>query len=300
MAEVLRARTPDNNWRLFVVTASAVLTAAGFDAADTDAHFRRFMSFYRGEGWFSDGPDPAAVDWYNAWGIHYELLWLRHLSAAYRAPQVDEAVAAFNATLPYFISPNGFPIMGRSICYRLGVATPLVGAAVLEGAVPPGLARRALDATWRHFVPRGAIARGVITQGYYAPDLRLLDVYSGPSSALWGTRPLVFAFMAPAGSAFWREADAPLPVEVRSYKQRVEAIGWEVSGDRETGEVRVSRSGTARVGAPVVLQEHSIVRRLAALPTGRPKRPANRRVKYGLAEYSSIRPLGGLVEVRDP
>ena len=50
-------RLPDNNWHLFVTFVNAVdATLGGPDRrASSLANYSRFKSFYRGDGWFSDG-----------------------------------------------------------------------------------------------------------------------------------------------------------------------------------------------------------------------------------------------------
>ena len=59
--------------------------------------------------------------------------------------------------------------------------SPIIAASLtFPDKVDPGLGRRALDATWRHFVSRGALKAGALnnTMGYYRDDPRLVDRYS--------------------------------------------------------------------------------------------------------------------------
>ena len=48
----------DNNWHLFVAQVNVALQALGaqHDAAAIDQHLARTLEFYRGDGWFTDGP----------------------------------------------------------------------------------------------------------------------------------------------------------------------------------------------------------------------------------------------------
>ncbi|HEY7269230.1 MAG TPA: DUF2264 domain-containing protein, partial [Dehalococcoidia bacterium] len=271
---------PRNNWLLCPVVVNEVLHALGQQSRIEQAHshFEEFMRLYRGGGWFSDG-EGDRFDWYNAWAIHYDLFWLREMSAGYRTPQLDEIMRRFAETMPYLISPNGIPIMGRSVCYRLAAPAPLVAAAVAStpagAASTPGLSRRALDAVWSYFAGHSAFERGRITQGYFGTDLRILDNYSGPSSPLWGTRPLTLAFLAPPEAPFWTAPLQPLPVEVESFSRPIPAIGWELAGDVATGEIRILRGG-ATLNTPVVtggLNSYGLSCQIRALSGRSPRRP---------------------------
>jgi hypothetical protein len=297
LGRVIERRVWDNNWLLFPMLVEAVLASLdlGGNAAIAAARFDRFMTFHAGDGWFRDGP-AGRFDWYNAWAIHYELSWLAWISGRYCTPEIEDIRRRFLETLPYLISSAGIPIMGRSVHYRLAAPAPLVAAAVAEPAiVEPGLGRRALDAVWSHFVPRGAIAQGVMTQGYYGPDLRLLDNYSGPASPLWGTRALVPAFLAGPGAAFWTEPAVPLPIERGDFERRIDATGWLLTGDASTGDVRIYMPG-ASPDAPIVtgaLEAQKLWMRLAEVLTRRPYRAANTHAKYELPVYSSLTPFCG-------
>ncbi len=292
---------PDNNWSLAVTLVDEVLHSLGFQAEMDQAarRFARFMTFYRGEGWFSDGPNPQAIDWYNVWASHYELFWLRELSSGYRTPALDEIVGTFAATMPYLLSPQGIPIMGRSVCYRLAAPAPLVAACLAsppgDAVVTPGLARHALDAVWRYFVSHGGFKDGCITQGYCGTDLRILDNYSGPSSALWGTRPLVLAFLAGPDTRFWTAPEELLPVEVSSFVRAIPSVGWEIVGDHPSADVRILLRDSPR-DTPVVtdaLEPFRLFQKTRGLLQGQPRRPANRRAKYELPVYSSKTPFCG-------
>ena len=75
-----------NNWRLFPVVVQAFLRSTGMQQ---DVDYRSYRAFkgssYRQAGWFSDGPD-GPVDFYNAWGISYDLFWI-HLMDPTLDPQ---------------------------------------------------------------------------------------------------------------------------------------------------------------------------------------------------------------------
>lgn len=284
-------KTPDNNWNLYPVIVNVALQAIGlaFDEPTITSRFARFMNFYKGDGWFTDGGTDD-FDFYNAWAIHYELFWLRRMSPDFGGELVRRAMSEFTEKYLYLIGPNGVPIMGRSICYRMAAPSPLVAAA-LDGHFSPGLGRRALDAVWSFYLQNGAIANGVATQGYFAPDMRLLDNYSGPASCLWSLRSLIVAFIAPPEATFWTAPSESLPVEKADYSVVISAIEWTVTGSTSTRTITIRKKGLATQSAPV--QAYTWWRKLASSILWRPFRPDNVAAKYERAVYSSDSPICG-------
>jgi hypothetical protein len=287
--------TADNNWHLFVVLVNAVLIAlqAGGDRDEMAHRYTRFKSFYRGEGWFSDGPHDK-FDYYIAWGIHYPLHWLRLLDPTWDAGFLRRAQREFGISFRYFFGPAGFPILGRSVCYRLAAAAPLVQIQNTDpDCVTPGEARRALDLTWRYFARHGALRDGTLTQGYGAADPAMLDNYSGPASCLWSLRSLVAALSLPVDSPFWISRGDPLPVERGDFALTLKPPGWTVVGTRASGEIAVERRSGYQDTADV-LQPYPAWRRAVDRLLGRARRPANLLAKYELRRYSSLHPFCGL------
>lgn len=276
----------DNNWHLFPVFIDAVLRSldAPRDEARARLHYDRFKRFYRGGGWFSDGPGEV-FDFYNAWGIHYQLYWLSRVAPDWDAAFIARARREFLSSYRLLIGPAGVPILGRSVCYRLAASAPLIlGQGSRPGEVPPSTARRALDATWSYFIARGALRDGNVTQGYCAGDPRVLDDYSGPASCLWSTRSLVAAFSFPESSPFWTQPPGRLPVEEGDYALSVPEIGWTIVGERASGSVRILKAG-----APAWL---GTARRWLAAAAPR-SRLGLWRAQYGLGEYGSAAPYCG-------
>jgi hypothetical protein len=292
LGQVEGKKVPDNNWHGFPVLVSAVLVSLGREV-DRDIawqHYQRLKQFYRGSGWFSDGPEEV-FDYYNAWSIHYNLQWLHLVDPAWDSEFIVKVVDEFLATYRYLIGPRGFPVLGRSTCYRMAAPAPLILAqATANRIVPPGEAKRGLDAIWTYFVERGAIQSGTVVQGYCGPDPRVLDNYSGPASCHWALRSLVAAFVLPRDSRFWSDPPSPLPVEQASYQVRIPTIGWTVIGDISGGTIRIVKPGIA---PNPLLSEYSFLRRLASTVLWRPFRPDNHRAKYEGAEYRSDKPFCG-------
>lgn len=285
----------DNNWHLFFVMIDRVLAGLGYPGRirGVREHFERVKDFHLGDGWFRDGPT-GPVDYYSAWGFHYALAWIDRIDPDWDPQFIRESLAAFLKTYRYLLGPSGFPILGRSIPYRLAAPVPLVaGLEACPGVVSPGEARRALNVVWRHFLSRGAMHRGTITQGYYGPDPRVVDPYSGPASSLWSLRSLVMAFALPVDHPLWQAGEEPLPVEVADFDIRIAGPGWRVTGEHESGTIVVEVLAN-ELDAEPQLEPFARIDVLRSLAFGEPPRPKNLEAKYERRFYRSDFPFCAL------
>jgi len=291
LLQVNGKRLPDNNWHLYLTKVNAVLASLGnlHDPIEMEHHYQKAKTLYRGHGWFRDGErhDTPGFDYYNAWGFHYELQWLRRIAPELDGPFIDQALREFTTVYKHFFGPTGFPIMGRSTCYRMAAPTPLIFAQDNNpDVVTPGEARRALDVIWHYFISHGAVSRGNVTQGYLGTDLRLVEPYSGPASCLWSLRSLIAAFSLPDDHMFWRSSPEPLPVEKGDYRIPVGPTGWMIVGDHASGLVTIE---TSYPDNPP-LQPITFRDRLISLFSRVPRRPSNISAKYYRSQYSSKSP----------
>jgi hypothetical protein len=249
--------------------------------------FSQYKQLYRDHGWFYD--PPYGTDFYNTWGITYELSWIHAIDPGFESEFIVAAIEKSADLTQYLISPQGIPIMGRSVCYRTAVPVPLIAATLLEsGTFPPGRAVRGLDLVWRYFVAHDSLRDGALTQGYFKADLRLLDTYSGTGSCHWGLRSLVLAFMHPAGDSFWRAPQELLPVEVADYRLELTKLGWVIEGQSRSGEITIT---VAQNPADVnTIDDYTWAMRVKEIFLREPLRPHNHDIKYESRHYSSASP----------
>lgn len=289
-----RATTPPDNWMLFPVLVNLVLSKLSADSpgpillARAHAQFAAYRKLYLESGWFNDPPN--GVDYYNTWGITYDLFWLIQIDPTFETDFIAKAVKDSSFLTEHLISPRGIPIMGRSICYRTAVPVPVLAANLL-GRTGAGAGRglRALDAVWRHFIAHDGIRDGALTQGYQGTDLRFLDTYLGPGSCQWGLRSLVLAFMHDAGDPFWTDRQALLPVEVSDYQLEYPKLGWSVEGHVANGEIRIEVPGnTSAINEP---EAYTSVDQILEMFLRRPVRPSNHEIKYESRIYTSAQPF---------
>lgn len=289
-----RARTQHNNWMLFPVFVSVVLESLDSESMPPDlttqAHltFQDYRQYYLEAGWFFDRP--RGVDFYNTWGIAYELFWIHTVDPTFEPDFIPAALEQSAHLTQYLVSPHGIPIMGRSICYRTAVPVPLLAATFLpSGQLPAGRALRGLDVVWRYFVAHDGLRDGALTQGYFTADPRLLDQYSGTGSCQWGLRSLVLAFMHPAGDGFWAAPQQPLPVEEADFRLALAKLGWTVEGRRAGGDITIT---IAKNPADVnTIEKYSWKMQAEEMLLRVPRRPENQRAKYGSRHYSSASPF---------
>lgn len=301
--QVNRVETVDNNWHLFPLTVQFVLLAlTGEDCVDHD-RYQRIRDFYVGDGWFRDGAR-GNYDFYNAWGFHYSLYWLQQIAPDYFLDHNDgeeydfmrRALAQFSGGYRHFFTPEGLPLFGRSACYRLAAAAPLLSAVDMGlDPVAVGEAKRAFACSLRYFIGNGALQNGAPTQGIFGDDVRLVDNYSGPASSLWSLRALNIALFCGHRSGLWQAAESPLAVERGDFECDIQAIGARVIGIQQTREVTVIFRED-----PIQLVDSSdlspLTRRLVSQSrrkrwlerlTGRAQRPKNNLLRKGVTCYSS-------------
>lgn len=290
LLQVNGKKVEDNNWHLFVVCVNLVMDSFGYpaDLKNAKAHYDRFKLFYRGDGWFSDGP-ANRFDYYNAWGIHYQLFWIDQVRPSWDHEFIATALNDFSKSFQYFIGPEGYAVEGRSICYRFAISVPLILDQNLpQPSVPSGVARRALDVTWHFFTRHGGISGGNMTQGYCGADSRVLDPYSGPASCLWGLRSLISALYLDPSSSFWTQPEEPLPVEKSNYEMKVPATGWTIKGIEPATIIITNPSGASPVR--LVTPEKRILQFYDRW-AGTSHRSEMHALKYGSREYRSDRPI---------
>lgn len=283
---------PDNNFHLFPVMVNEVFSSLGYpgDQMLSLMHYARLKSFYQGNGWFSDGPD-GAIDYYNAWGIHYALFWINLINPKLDPDFIDSSLNDFVRKYKYFFSTDGIPITGRSICYRMAAPSPLIAAATKEmDCISPGMARRALDCVWKYFIKKGAVRHGKISQGYFHEDLTLLDDYSGPGSSLWSTRSLTLAFYNPPHSYFWTAPLENLPIEQDNYEVFIPEIQWEIRGFKHTREVQIIKI-TKTGNFPRDRENPALLYRFFIFVLGLPYRSQDEYNRNELYRYSSLHPF---------
>ena len=284
LAQVDGKGTYTDNWILFTAMAQAVRHHLGFPSPveDLDNRLMQIGEFYRGDGWYVDGPSDE-FELYNAWmfGWHYLLwTWIDGDRRPDHRRQVLERGQSFIEGFLHFFGANGsYPAWGRSIVYRFAALAPFAVGHFLKIAPDnPGLLRRLSSGCIRYFYDRGLFEPEghFVRQGYHGDFPPAGEAYISPGSPYWCCHGL-FALTFDRDDPFWVATESPLPVELDDFELVLPAPGFLVSGRKDTGQVLLlnSRSG----------QEHDFPRH-------------NYTSKYGKLTYSTDFPFN-VLPVRD-
>ena len=277
LAQVDGKGTYTDNWILFTAMTQAVRHQLGFSAPvdDLDNRLMQISEFYRGDGWYVDGPTNE-FELYNAWmfGWHYLLwTWIDGDRRPDHRQQVLERGRSFIDGFLHFFGANGsYPAWGRSIVYRFAAIAPFaVGHFVKIAPDDPGLLRRVSSGCIRYFYEHGLFdpEDHFVRQGYHGDFPAAGEAYISPGSPYWCCHGL-FALTFDHDDPFWTATESPLPVEREDFELVLPTPGFVVSGRKDTGQVLLlnSRSG----------QEHDAPRH-------------NYTSKYGKLAYSTHFPF---------
>lgn len=223
--QIRRIDPPYTNWLLFSSTIESLLCKAGapFDIYRINSAARKMEEWYTGDGWYSDGPS-FAFDYYSSYVFHP--MYLETLDAMidtgthsrldYKKYYDRELKRAqkYAIVLERFISPEGtFPVIGRSIPYRMAALQPLALMAWYE-KLPAGLTngqvRNALTTVMHNMFDgkENFNEKGYLTIGFAGHQPNVADWYTNNGS-LYMTSLAFMPLGLPASHPFWTDAPQP-------------------------------------------------------------------------------------------
>ncbi|MEP7358613.1 MAG: DUF2264 domain-containing protein, partial [Anaerolineales bacterium] len=214
-----------DNWVLFPALAQAVRLRLGCTVplAELDSNLDQASAFYRGDGWYVDGPSDE-FELYNAWMFQWHFLHWAAIDGDRRPDLralVLERARSFLAGFPYFFGANGaYAAWGRSLVYRFAaVAGFATGHALGVAPADPGLLRRLSSGCLRYFYEHGLFDPNehFVRQGFHGDFPPAGEAYISPGSPYWCCHGL-FALSFDPADAFWTAPEAPLPVEQADFE----------------------------------------------------------------------------------
>ena len=216
---------PYTNWLLFSSTIESFLAKAGAECDEyrVNSAIRKTEEWYTGDGWYADGPS-FVFDYYSSYVFHPMYLETlaamkdsgRHTRIHYPGyyKRALQRARKFSIVLERMISPEGtFPVVGRSIPYRMGALQPLALMAWQE-KLPAGLGygqvRNALTMVMHRMFDgkENFNEKGFLTIGFAGRQPNVADWYTNNGS-LYMTSLSLLPLGLPASHPFW--TDAPLP-----------------------------------------------------------------------------------------
>jgi hypothetical protein len=204
---------------------------ASYDQYRIHMAMNKVEEWYVGDGWYSDGA-AFAFDYYNSYVIqpmYLECLqmikekypndsWICRSNGSENGVQkryanVLKRMQKYGVILERFISPEGtFPVVGRSITYRMAVMQPLALLAwkkLLPDELHNGQVRAGLTAVMkRMFEGKGQTnftSDGYLTIGFVGSHPNTADWYTNNGS-LYMTSLAFMPLGLPADDAFWTDA----------------------------------------------------------------------------------------------
>ena len=235
---------PYTNWLLFVALEESFLMYVGapYDAYRIKMGLAKVEEWYIGDGVYSDGPS-FAFDYYNSYVIQpmyvecLEMIAARRPNdgnlifsktndkirgAKNRLQEVTKRMQKWSVILERFISPEGtFPVVGRSIPYRMATMQPLAQLAwrkQLPSELHNGQVRSALTAVANRMFfgqlenpAKSAKAMsknyndgGFLTIGFVGPHPNVADWYTNNGS-LYLTSLAFLPLGLPESDPFWTD-----------------------------------------------------------------------------------------------
>lgn len=225
--QLRRVDPPYTNWLLFSSTIECFLRKAGAqsDTYRITSALRKVEEWYVGDGWYSDGPH-FAFDYYNSYVIHpmylecLEVMTKKGTQGIWNVCGKERYDEALNRTQKYaqilerFISPEGsYPVVGRSIPYRLAVFQPLAMLAwreELPKELTNGQVRAALTCVMKRMydTPGNFNEKNYLTLGFNGHQPNTSDWYTNNGS-LYMTSLAFLPLGLPANHPFWTDAPQP-------------------------------------------------------------------------------------------
>lgn len=205
-----------NNWLLFSALIETALYRFGqvpWDPMRIDYALKQHEQWYLGDGLYGDGPD-LHFDYYNSFVIHPMLIDIITTMGLYYPDwehlrgSILQRAQRYAVLLERMISPEGtFPVVGRSLSYRLGVFHLLAQIALrqeLPVSVSPAQVRCALTAAMRRVMdmPGTFDEQGWLTIGLCGHQPELGEAYISTGS-LYLCSTAFLPLGLPADNPFW-------------------------------------------------------------------------------------------------
>lgn len=260
------------------------------DYLNGEPNYKPYFEFkenYLESGWFRDGKN-GEVDYYNTWGIPYDYFWVLLISGGFDKDYIIDKLSKCSHLTSHLISPQGIPFMGRSMCYRTAIPSPILMDYILKPN-QESTAKRALDSTWLYFVKNKALNSGTLTLGYHDNDFDFVNLYTGSGSSHWGLRSLILAFMIPETDLFWHDNSSKLPVEKGDFILELNKMGWIIQGDKASGNITLTIPNNYRKIPKI--EGFNFKKYIKHIVLNRPYRKENHDISYHRYKYYSNDPL---------
>lgn len=185
----------DNNWQFFPVLVNLGFKSVGrrYDKAVIEKALEKIDSFYKGNGWYTDG-DNARADYYVSFAIHfYSLIYAKVMEKddPKNSMKFKERAKLFAKDFIYWFDENGSALpFGRSLTYRFAQccfwsACVFADVKPFSMGVMKGLVSRHIE-YWMNLPIFDN--DGILTVGYGYPNLYMSEDYNAFGSPYWALK----------------------------------------------------------------------------------------------------------------
>lgn len=216
---VNKRKVPDNNWHFFRVLVNIAMKKCGrsYSQEKIEEDFAAINSFYKGEGWYSDGPD-TQVDYYVSFAIHYYSLIYAHFMEKEdpkRVKVIKERATDFAQTFKYWFDAKGEALpFGRSLTYRFAQVS-FFSALVFANveALPWGEIKGIISRHLKNWFEQDIFSTdGLLTVGYHYENLVFAEGYNGPGSPYWALKSFLLLAVSD-DHPYWQAKTTELTIE---------------------------------------------------------------------------------------
>ena len=212
------ARHAANNWNFFQVLDHICLKKLGqpYDQEVIDEKLATIETFYRGDGWYSDGNANRRFDYYIAFALHfYGLIYAKMMEKddPERSALFKERAMLYAKHFIYWFDEEGREVpFGRSLTYRFAhisfwSACLFAGIEPFPIPVMKGIIARNL----RWWMSRPIFDNtGILTVGYGYAQTHMVEDYTCFGSPYWCLKSFLLLAL-PDSHSFWSAEEAPLP-----------------------------------------------------------------------------------------
>ncbi|MGN0070237.1 MAG: DUF2264 domain-containing protein [Atopobiaceae bacterium] len=241
------ASFPQGNWLWFRSLVNLALRERGMEWNQEllEKDLDTLDGFYRGHGWYADGPE-GVFDYYNAMVFHFMGLlyaWLFGEKDPARSERYLARAREFADEFILLFSSRGEAVpFGRSVTYRFAQSCfwsiAFASHADLGERITPGcllgLVERSIASWKKDDICDNA---GIQSIGYGYPCLHMAEGYNAPGSPYWSL--MAFACLAlPDDDPAWKAAPEPLPELPHLAEMQIGLVARDAEG-----EVTLYRTG---------------------------------------------------------
>ena len=212
------ARHANNNWNFFQVLDHVCLKKLGqrYDQEVINEKLETIETFYRGDGWYSDGNQNRRFDYYIAFAMHYYGLiyaTLMEKEDPERSKLFKERAMLYAKHFIYWFDEEGREVaFGRSLPYRFAhiafwSACLFAGIEPFPIPVMKGIISRNLRWWMKQPIFDNA---GILTVGYCYPQTHMAEEYTCFGSPYWCMKTFLLLAL-PDSHQLWSAEEVPLP-----------------------------------------------------------------------------------------